>query len=99
MSQSSQEEPQKSPKIPELELVVVLRALRNHGVFQDQVKDKPYYIRFKQLDSERNIQGFTHAKGTKISPRFLLQVLERFDIKLPDFLESVTAVKKGPQPV
>jgi len=80
---------------------VVVRILRDcHGVFFDPVKDKPYYVRFRQLQTGRTIQGMTHNKGTKISPCFLLQILERFEITIPDFLENLTAsTKKGPQQV
>jgi hypothetical protein len=65
----------------------------------EPVKDKPYYVRFKQLQTGRDVQGMTHAKGHAISPRFLLQILERFEITVPDFLEGLVATKKGPQPV
>jgi len=61
------------------------------------VADKPYSVRFKQLSTGKELQGMTHAKGTAISPRFLLQILERFDITVPDFLEGLTTAKKGPQ--
>jgi hypothetical protein len=32
-----------------------------------------------------------------MSPPFVIRVLERFDIEIPDFLEALPAVKKGPQ--
>jgi hypothetical protein len=71
-----------------------------HGVFLEPVKNKPHFVRLRQLDTNRTIQGMTHAKGTKISPRFLQQILERFDIPVPDFVEHLTATaKKGPQPI
>jgi hypothetical protein len=41
----------------------------------------------------------THAKGTLINPRFLAQILERFNIDLPDFMEGLASTKKGPQAV
>jgi hypothetical protein len=82
---------------------VVVRVLKDfHGVFLDSLSGdkRPYYVRFRQLQTNLTIQGMTHAKGTKISPRFLLQILERFEIQVPDFLEQLaTTTKKGPQPV
>jgi hypothetical protein len=41
----------------------------------------------------------TFNKGTMIHPRFLLQILERFEISVPDFLEGLSLMKKGPQAV
>ena len=78
---------------------MVVRVLKDcHGVFLEPVKDKPYYVRFRQLQTGRTIQGMTHEKGPIISPIFLRQILERFEIKLPDFLEDLTATPKtGPQ--
>jgi hypothetical protein len=78
---------------------VVVRVLKDyHGVFLEPVKDKPYYVRFRQLQTDRTVQGMTHAKGTKISPLFLQQILDRFEIKVPDFLESlaVVPIRKSP---
>jgi hypothetical protein len=67
------------------------------------VDGKPWYVRFKKLqragEPKLTIQGMTHHKGTMIHPRFLLQILERFDISVPDFLEALSLTKKGPQAV
>ena len=95
-----QEQPQEQPRVPELELKVAVRILKDrYSVFVEPVKDKPYYVRFRQLDTGRTIQGMTHAKGTCLSPLFLLQILERFEITLPDFIEGLAEGKKGPQRV
>jgi hypothetical protein len=40
-----------------------------------------------------------HAKGTMIHPRFLMQILNRFDIAVADFLEEIGRTRKGPQQV
>jgi hypothetical protein len=60
-------------------------------------------VRFKKLERagepHLSIQGMTFNKGAMIHPRFLLQILERFDILVPDFLEELSLLKKGPQPV
>jgi hypothetical protein len=68
---------------------VVTRLLKERGIFPEPVDDKPYHVRFRQLQPKRAIQGMTHAKGTKISPRFLAEILDRFHIEVPDFLESL----------
>ena len=92
------------PKIPELELSVAVRLLKDrYSVFIEPVEGKPYYVRFRQLRSvgepKRTIQGMTHNKGTMLNPRFILQILERFEISIPDFLEALSGIKKGPQAV
>jgi hypothetical protein len=93
-----QAEPQQQLRVPELELSVAVRIFKDrYSVFQEPVKDKPWYVRFRQLSSKKTIQGMTHSKGTKISPRFLLQILERFGIGIPDFLEAIATAKKGPR--
>lgn len=84
--------------MPELELTVAIRIFKDrYGVFIEPVKDRPYYVRFRQLQTDLSIQGMTHGKGTKLNPRFILQILERFQIPIPDFLEAIVTVKKGPQ--
>jgi hypothetical protein len=93
-----QEQPQEQLRIPELELQVAVHILKDrYSVFVEPVQNKPYYVRFRQLDTGRTIQGMTHAKGTCLSPLFLQQILERFDISVPDFIEGITEGKKGPQ--
>jgi hypothetical protein len=83
-----------------LEITVAIRIFKDrYGIFIEPVKDRPYYVRFRQLHTGRTIQGMTHSKGTMLHPRFLLQILERFEITVPDFLEGLTATRKGPQPV
>jgi hypothetical protein len=96
-----QEQPQEQQlRVPELELKVAVRILKDrYSVFVEPVKDKPYYVRFRQLETGRTIQGMTHAKGTYLSPLFLMQILERFEITVPDFMEGLTEGKKGPQRV
>jgi hypothetical protein len=89
-------------RVPELELRVAIRILKDrYAVFQEPVPGRPYYVRFKQLDTGLSVQGMTHNKGTAISPIFLLQILERFDISVPDFLESLNleGAKKEVSPV
>ena len=79
---------------------MVVRILKErYSVFIEPVKDKPYYVRFRQLQTGLTIQGMTHAKGTMVNPRFLAQILERFNIDQPDFTEGLAATKKGPQAV
>jgi len=78
---------------------LVVRVLKDRSIFLEPVEGKPYYIRLKELQTGKTIQGMTHNKGTMISPRFLLQILERFDIPIPDFLEDVATLKRGPQRV
>jgi len=34
-----------------------------------------------------------------LNPKFVLQILERFGIEVPDFLESLAEMRKGPQRV
>jgi len=74
-----------------------------YSIFHEPVEGKPYYVRFKKLqragEPKLDIQGMTHNRGTMIHPRFLRQVLERFDISVPDFLEGLALMKKGPQAV
>ena len=96
-----QEQPQEQQlRVPELELKVAVRILKDrYSVFVEPVKDKPYYVRFRQLETGRTIQGMTHAKGAFLSPLFLLQILERFEITVPDFIDGLTEGKKGPQRV
>jgi len=78
---------------------VVIRVLKDHySVVCDRVENREYYLRFKQLSTGLTIQGMTHAKGALISPRFLLQILERFHISIPDFLESLNVVPIRKQP-
>jgi hypothetical protein len=97
-SELPQEPPQEQPRVPELELKVVVRILKDrYSVFIEPVQEKPYYVRFRQLDTGRTIQGMTHAKGTCSSPLFILQILERFDISVPDFIDDLVEIKKGPQ--
>jgi hypothetical protein len=94
------EGPQPQLRVPELELSVAIRLFKDrYGIFQEPVEGRPYYLRFKELATGKEIQGMTHSKGTAISPRFILEILGRFDIKIPDFLEDLAAIKKGPQPV
>ena|SRR5436309_15993747 len=92
-SESSQEKSQQ-PNVPELELSVVIGLLKERSIFLEQVPNKPYYVRFKELSTGRAVQGMTHSKGTKLSPRFTLQILERFGIAIPDFLEALATSKK-----
>ena len=95
-----QEQSEGQPRVPELELTVAVRVLKDrYSVFAEPVKDKPYYVRFRQLDTGRTIQGMTHAKGTFLSPLFLMQILERFEITVPDFIDGLAEGKKGPQRV
>jgi hypothetical protein len=76
----------------------VVRILKDrYGVFIEPVKDKPYYVRFRQLQTDRTIQGMTHAKKTMVNPRFLAQILDRFEISSPDFLEGLALSRRGPQ--
>jgi len=70
-----------------------------YGIFIEPVPDKPYHVRFRQLQTKTKIQGMTHAKGTKISPRFLAQILDRFHIKVPDFLEGLDLMPAVAVPV
>jgi hypothetical protein len=90
-----EKEREQRPRYPELEVSVVAQALKGFSVVQDVVPEKPYYIKFKSLSTGANIQGMTHAQGTKISPLFLKEVLERFDIGLSDFLEAMATSRKG----
>jgi hypothetical protein len=79
-------------------LSIAVRLFKDrYSVFIEPVEGKPYYVRFKQLQTQKSVQGMTHHQGTKLSPRFLLQILERFGISVADFLEGVTLSKKGPQ--
>jgi hypothetical protein len=100
-----QEKPQtQPPRIPELELSVAIRIFKDrYSVFIEPVEGKPYYVRFRQLERpgepKRTIQGMTHNKGTMLNPRFLLQICERFEIAIPDFVEALAATKRGPQAV
>jgi hypothetical protein len=91
-------------RVPELELSVAVRLFKDrYSIFHEPVEGKPYYVRFKKLqragEPKLGVQGMTFNKGTMIHPRFLLQILQRFDISVPDFLEGLTLMKKGPQPV
>jgi hypothetical protein len=95
---------QKQPRVPELELSVAVQLFKDrYSIFHEPVADKPYYVRFKKLsragEPKIGVQGMTHNRGTMIHPRFLLQILERFDISIPDFLEGLSLMKKGPQAV
>jgi len=97
-------EDQKQPRVPELELSVAVRLFKDrYSIFLEPVPGKAYSVRFKQLqrsgEPKLGVQGMTHNKGTMINPRFILQILERFDISVPDFLEGLALVKKGPQGV
>jgi hypothetical protein len=69
------------------------------SVFIEPVENRPYYVRFRHLQTQKTIQGMTHNKGTKLNPRFIHQILERFEIAIPDFLEAIATMKKGPQAV
>ncbi len=98
------QEGQKQPRVPELELSVAVRLFKDrYSIFQEPVEGRLWYVRFKKLqragELKLAIQGMTHNKGTMIHPRFLLQILERFDISVPDFLEGLLLMKKGPQAV
>jgi hypothetical protein len=75
---------------------VIIKILRESGV-SIQTADKPYHVRFKEHTTGKELQGMTHNKGTTVSPRFLLQILERFDITIHDFLDALATAKKGPQ--
>ena len=77
----------------------MVRLLKERSVFIEPVEGKPYYVRFRQLTNNRTVQGMTHNKGTTLNPRFIQQILERFEISVPDFLEALAVTKKGPQPV
>lgn len=93
-----QELSQEQHRLPEIELSLAVRILKErYSVFVEPVKDKPHYVRFRQLSSGQTIQGMTHAKGTRLSPLFLLQILERFEIAVADFEEGLAESKKGPQ--
>jgi hypothetical protein len=94
----------KQPRVPELELSVAVRIFKDrYSIFHEPVEGKPYSVRFKKLqragEPKLGVQGMTFNKGTMIHPRFLLQILERFDIPVPDFLEGLALIKKGPQAV
>jgi hypothetical protein len=98
------QEEEKQLRVPELELSVAVRLFKDrYSIFHEPVPDRAYYIRFKKLqragEPKLTVQGMTHNKGTMIHPRFLLQILERFDISVPDFLEGLSLMKRGPQSV
>jgi hypothetical protein len=98
------QEEQKPLRVPELELSVAVRLLKDrYSIFHEPVDGKPYSVRFKSLqragEPKLAIQGMTFNRGTMIHPRFLLQILQRFDISIPDFLEGLSLLKKGPQVV
>lgn len=85
------------PRLPELELSVAVQILKDrYSIVCDSVEGRPYYVRFKSLSDEaRGVQGRTHHDGTTISPIFLKQILERFDIPAADFLEGLASTKKA----
>jgi hypothetical protein len=98
------QEEQKQLRVPELELSVAVRLFKDrYSIFHEPVPGKAYSVRFKQLprsgEPKVGIQGMTHNQGKMINPRFLLQILKRFDISIPDFLEGLATMKKGPQAV
>jgi hypothetical protein len=93
-----QEQPQKQPRLPELEVSRAARVLKGRfSIVHDPVPEAPFYMRFKSLITGEEIQGYTHAKGTKISPIFLIQILDRFDITRSQFLEALSDDSHGPQ--
>lgn len=83
-------------RLPELELSVAVQVLKDrYSIVCDSIEGRPYYVRFKSLqDPTRGVQGRTHHDGTAISPIFLKQILERFDIPAADFLEELAGMKK-----
>jgi hypothetical protein len=90
-----EEQPQEQPKYPEVALTIVVPLLRERfSVLCENVFGRPYYVRFKMLETGQSVQGFAHNKGTTLSPLFIKQILERFEIPLPDFLEAVASFKK-----
>jgi hypothetical protein len=62
----------------------------------DPVPGRPFILRFKSLTADEEIQGMTHGKGTQISPLFLGQILQRFEISRAQFLEALSDDSHGP---
>lgn len=73
----------------------MVKLLKDKSIFLEPVEGRPHYVRFKEISTGRAVQGMTHHKGTKLSPLFTLQILARFDIPVPDFLESIATSKKA----
>ena len=89
------EQPQEQPRYPEVALTIAVPLLKDRfSVLCENVFGRIYYVRFKILETGQSVQGFAHNRGTMISPIFLRQVLERFEIPLPDFMEALASFKK-----
>ena len=98
--ESGSQQDESQLRIPELELSIAVRIFKDrYSVFLEPVEKKPYYVRFRQLQTTKTIQGMTHGRGTLLSPRFVMEILTRFGIEPADFLEGLVESKKGPQRV
>lgn len=85
-----EEQPQEQPRYPEVALSIAVRLFKDRFfVLCENVFGRPYYVRFKKLETGQSVQGFAHNKGTMLSPIFIKQILERFEIPLADFLEAL----------
>lgn len=86
-----------------MELEALIRVMRAFGVQSEPVVGRSYAVRFMGspynpfVEDCRSIQVTAHNKGRLVSPLVIKSVLEKFEIKEPDFIEEVHRDSRNPK--